>query len=169
MKNSHSFFWLFSIDVSRTVLPSTAEGKKVARFVSLACFEGRTIDQPGERGRVLLWIYWVSSWWSCIPFSMKGNSALCKGCSWNWFCFAYFSMGQLHQWWYKSFALFWMMYAGGLLVILNISWKKRGVLPGLPWTICFPKCKSLWLHSPCGAPGTHSSWESGPKHLLHFW
>lgn len=42
------------MDVSRTVLPSTAEGKEVAGFISLAYFEGGTIDQPGERGRVLL-------------------------------------------------------------------------------------------------------------------
>lgn len=61
------------MDVSRTVLLSTTEGKKVAKFISLACFEGGSTAQPGERGGVLLGIYQGASCCSCISFSMKGN------------------------------------------------------------------------------------------------
>lgn len=61
------------MDVSRTVLPSTTKGQNMARFISLACFEGCTIDQPGGKGRVLLCIYQGASCCSCISLSMTGN------------------------------------------------------------------------------------------------
>lgn len=31
-----------------------------------------------------------------------------------------FQTGQLHQWWYQSFALFWMVHAGGLLFLSSL-------------------------------------------------
>lgn len=61
------------MDVSRAVLLFTMEGKKVARFINLAFFEGGSTAQPGERGRMLLGIYQGDSCCSCISFSMKGN------------------------------------------------------------------------------------------------
>lgn len=172
MKNSSGFFWLLSTDVSRTVLPSTAEGKKVARFISLACFEGGTVDQPGERGRVQ--IYQGASCCSCISFSTEGNEKVhcARGVAETGSALLISHMGQLHQWWYKSFALLWMMHAGGGLLFLSSlhHWEemRSPTWATMYWTVLFTKCKSPGLHSPCGAPVFHISWESGPKHLLHL-
>lgn len=68
------------MDVSRTVLLSTTEGNKLARFINLTCFEGGTTGQPGERGRVLLGIYQGDPCCSCFSFGMKGNEKVhCAG------------------------------------------------------------------------------------------
>lgn len=151
------------MDVSRTILLSNTEGKKLARFINLACFEGGTTGQPGERGRVLLGIYQGDSCCSCFSFGMKGNekvhcvrviaktgSALL---SWK---------GQLHESGCKIFALFWMMHAGDLLFLSSLHyWEemRHPTWPTMYWTVLFSKCKSLWLHSPCGASVIHTGWD----------
>lgn len=89
--NILTFFWVLSMDVSRTVLLSTTEGKKVERFINVVCFEEGSTAQLGERGTVFLGIYQSNSCCSRISFSMKEKrkDALCRGCCQNWFYFAF--------------------------------------------------------------------------------
>lgn len=151
------------MDVSKTVLLSTTEGKKVARFINLGCFEGGTTAQPGERGRVLLGLYQGDSCCSCFSFSMKGNEKLhcvrvvakTGSALLSW-------MGQLHCWGCKSFALFRMIRTGDLLFLSSLHhWEemRHPTWPTMYWTGLSSKCKSLWLHSSCGAPVIHKSWD----------
>lgn len=59
--------------VPRAALLSIAEGRKMARVISLACFEGGTIDRPGERVWTSLRICQGTLCCSCISFNVKGN------------------------------------------------------------------------------------------------
>lgn len=115
--------------VPRADLLSIAEGRKMARVISLSCFEGGTIDRPGERVWTSLRICQGTLCCSCISFNMKGNwkvhwaRAVAKTGS------ALFisRMGQLHQWSYKNFALLWMASS----CHPHVTGKKWGVLLGL--------------------------------------
>lgn len=96
--------------VPRAALLSIAEGRKMARVISLACFEGGTIDRPGERVWTSLRICQGTLCCSCISFNMKGNGKVhwARAVAKTGSALFISRMGQLHQWWYKNFAVIWM-------------------------------------------------------------
>lgn len=55
-----------------------------------------------------------------------------------------------------------MIRTGDLLFLSSLHhWEemRHPTWPTMYWTVLFFKCKSLWLHSSCGAPVIHTSWD----------